>query len=1220
MAIKKHFDNKVGTITQKKHDTETNLLVKQNLFLNTRRIECYSSNDGIHGFFPFFEGTFYNERLKNDGFYKEFKSSILPQLKNIKLVKKDNELVETTIKFKRGEVIRYINAFYDVDSRKITAIKIRTQMESYMLGKKTDLQKEGCITIQKKDSFIPGFQTHYWVENNYSFLSYISAYFEKEDNYPNYHVVKEPSKFFLWVENKVDQLGSLLVKLGRILLILFLIFFPFIYYYYKSQIFYNGEIKLSKNIQDLTHEVKIYTDDEGQSHIKAEELNDGYFGLGFIHAKERLWQMDFLRRVARGKLSELFGRKTLPVDKMIRNLGFNELARKSSQYVTYNSKHIKLLNSYISGINYYSNNFILPVEYPITRSSWKNWELADSIAITNFMAFTLTHDFNMEVWYKVMEENLGKDFADLVLSFRDKNYPFADETIINDEELVDLGFHKTRKNSEEIIKQERKEAEVEAKRKKLQEEEQRRKNLENEEIKKKQEEDRKRQEEKEALEKREKLRENENKQKYIEKNAVNETKKSEDDQNKKKEEQRKSELEAKRKEQAKRKEDEEKSRLEEEKKAEIKKQEIENQRKKAAEEAKKRKATEENKIVEEAKRQKEEQNKSKAAKKQKESVEIKNKQESKELKKEQSAEVESSSMSLDDEDLDKAAYIPSSIQNDGASNSWIIDGKYTQSGFPLFSNDPHLTNSMPSVFFLSKLYLPDNTLVGATIPGFPFFVIGANKDISWGFTTENSDTADICEEKIDDNYYTYDGKKYHITETEEIINIKGEGQEMMNVRWTSNGPIITDSIPKELLVVNFEYKHDTPLSLRIAFFFFDFTGIDFYHALNFAKNSNDFLKEADKHIAPNLNLMWASKSEIGYTPIGKFPIKNYINRFCRGYSKEDAVIKFIPRIEVPKLINPKKGFLVSANNKFASFNYTYNMHGFHNHVRAFRIREMIENKLKSLEKFTLDDNLEMLRDLKDSLAERMLPKILEILERNNKQKMKYYTELKGWDFNLLKNSTLPTIWSVLEMNIGKQLLINRLSEEKSRGVITMLHFWNFVSAIIEKIHNGEKIDLKQCAHQSGNMNCEKYLIHVFSNLDKYLEEFKDSSGNVKQWGELKFNDYPHTPFDKIPILNKIFSRQVPTGGNRNTLKVARGAFNNDKGHFVSTHSPRFKMVCDMNEPTKPYMVLDSGNSGNIFSRFYDNMQSNSENTILTQIQDYDFEEVDRQRLITLLNF
>ena len=253
-----------------------------------------------------------------------------------------------------------------------------------------------------------------------------------------------------------------------------------------------------------------------------------------------------------------------------------------------------------------------------------------------------------------------------------------------------------------------------------------------------------------------------------------------------------------------------------------------------------------------------------------------------------------------------------------------------------------------------------------------------------------------------------------------------------------------------------------------------------------------------------------------------------------------------------------------------------------------------------------------MKDLKDSLAEHMLTRILKIVERNTPtaklKSLKFFEELKSWNYTMDKNSALPTIYSVLELYLGKQMLKNKINDIEARGIMSMLHYWNFISGILDKIYQGERVDLKQCAHLSGNVNCEKYIVYIFNNLDKFLIEsgVVDKFGRIKNWGEVKYNHYPHLSFEMIPLINKIFSRTVSTGGNRNTVKLARGPFNHDKGSFYSTHSPRFKFVSDLADPTQPFLIMDGGNSGNVLSSFYNNLMDKCENTELIQLEDLDF--------------
>jgi len=509
-------------------------------------------------------------------------------------------------------------------------------------------------------------------------------------------------------------------------------------------------------------------------------------------------------------------------------------------------------------------------------------------------------------------------------------------------------------------------------------------------------------------------------------------------------------------------------------------------------------------------------------------------------------------------------------------------------------------------------------------------IIGSNKDISWGVTTENGDLIDICEEKIEDNYYIFDGKKYKIVETEEIIEIKDEKPEIINVRWTRSGPLI-NKVVKQFIKMDMDLNYDIPLSIKINSYLYDFTSFSYYFKANYASDPKMLMEDSEKFMSSNFHIVWASKTDIGYYPLGKFQVKNYGKRFCKGHSSKDEVTKILKKTELPILRNPKKGFIVTANNRMTNFNFTYNIKGYHNHVRAYRIREMIEEKIKNLEKFDVKDNIKIIQDQKDALASVILPQLLHIFERNriNKQKNidkninSYLEKLKNWDFVLNKNSTEATIYSVLEYNMGKQLFGKKISDESAKGQLNMISYWNFISGIINKIYQNEEIELNQCAYVGGSKNCEKYFISIFNNLDEYLTEYKDVNGNIKKWGDVLFLDFPHLTFDKIPLLNLFFSRKVPSGGNRNTINFARVDYTSTKGDFVATNSANYKMICDMANPTEPYVILNTGNSGNVLSNFYDNFIKRNIDGDLIKFKNIDFKDyqkADRNTIVFTPNF
>jgi penicillin amidase len=122
------------------------------------------------------------------------------------------------------------------------------------------------------------------------------------------------------------------------------------------------------------------------------------FALGFLHAQDRLWQMEFNRRLAAGRLSELLGPAALPTDKFLRTLGIRRAAQRA--YETLDQAHRALVDAYVDGVNAFltSRSGPLPPEFLLLRApAPEPWVAADSMAWSLMMAGDLaSHSMRME--------------------------------------------------------------------------------------------------------------------------------------------------------------------------------------------------------------------------------------------------------------------------------------------------------------------------------------------------------------------------------------------------------------------------------------------------------------------------------------------------------------------------------------------------------------------------------------------------------------------------------------------------------------------------------------------------------------------------------------------------------------------------------------------------------------------------------------------------------
>lgn len=147
---------------------------------------------------------------------------------------------------------------------------------------------------------------------------------------------------------------------------------------------YEGEIAI-KNIQNETN---VFFDDYGVPHIYATNEHDAMIALGYVHAQDRLWQMELMRRIAPGKLSEIFGSTMLKNDKFFSGLGIEEASEKAISELDKNSESYKLTMAYLDGINQYIDSGKTPIEFSLLGIKKQKLTIKDVYNIFGYMSFS----------------------------------------------------------------------------------------------------------------------------------------------------------------------------------------------------------------------------------------------------------------------------------------------------------------------------------------------------------------------------------------------------------------------------------------------------------------------------------------------------------------------------------------------------------------------------------------------------------------------------------------------------------------------------------------------------------------------------------------------------------------------------------------------------------------------------------------------------------------
>src|SRR5688572_27819374 len=153
-----------------------------------------------------------------------------------------------------------------------------------------------------------------------------------------------------------------------------------------------GEVVLA----GLRAETEVLRDRHGIPHIYATSLEDAHFALGFVHAQDRLWQMEISRRIGSGRLAEILGPAALEADRFMRTLGLRKVAEANLRHLDDESR--RLLDAYAAGVNaFLARDPVLPPEFWLLNVKPELWTPIDSVVWTKVMAWDLGNNWRSEL-------------------------------------------------------------------------------------------------------------------------------------------------------------------------------------------------------------------------------------------------------------------------------------------------------------------------------------------------------------------------------------------------------------------------------------------------------------------------------------------------------------------------------------------------------------------------------------------------------------------------------------------------------------------------------------------------------------------------------------------------------------------------------------------------------------------------------------------------------
>jgi penicillin G amidase len=720
----------------------------------------------------------------------------------------------------------------------------------------------------------------------------------------------------------------------------------------------------------LAAAVEVVRDEEGIPHVFAKSERDGWFAVGYLHAQDRLWQMEVQRRVAYGRIAEVFGERAFDVDRLMRTLGFGPL---SGQIVARMDEDTRgALEAYSAGVNaYLATNPVLPVEFQVFRVKPDRWKPADTVAWMQVMAWDLSGNWRTELGRLRFSAKLGRENAAEILPGApgEASTPWPDFKALY-------------------------------------------------------------------------------------------------------------------------------------------------------------------------------------------------------------AEMEPVAGSI------LARFAPH--EEARGSNSWVVSGARSTTGQPILANDPHLGLQAPALWYFAHVATPDRNVVGATLPGVPFIVLGRNDQVAWTLTTTLSDTQDLFVERVapDDpsSYLTPDGRA-RFEAREEVIRV-GSEERRITVRKTRHGPVISDAVkqageaapPGHVLALAWTALTPENATARAGL------------RLNRARNRDELIKAVSDFHAPHQNLVFADRDgRIGFVAPALVPVRHPDNEAMGRVPVPGWIAKYdwqgmIPFDQLPAIHDPESGAIVTANNRITPPGYKHFLSI--DWMPAYRA-DRIDELLAAQPKHSVDSFKRMQADTRSRLVRELLPVALTAKPEKPAGR-DAQALLKDWNGEMGRDSAAALVFAAWYRELTRLVYADELGD-------MFRDSWDLRAPFMIAVMKGEARLAHWCddVRTPAKEACADRASRAF---DFAAEDLRARYGEPAgwRWGAAHPAAGDHRPFGAVPMLARIFNVAPETPGDTYSVNVGHFYIRDETRPFANRHAASLRAIYDFADLERSLFMHSTGQSGNFLSPWYAN--------------------------------
>ncbi|MFM8864595.1 MAG: penicillin acylase family protein [Limnohabitans sp.] len=518
------------------------------------------------------------------------------------------------------------------------------------------------------------------------------------------------------------------------------------------------------------------------------------------------------------------------------------------------------------------------------------------------------------------------------------------------------------------------------------------------------------------------------------------------------------------------------------------------------------------------------------------------------------------------------------------SNNWVIHASRSASGKPLLANDPHLALSSPAIWYFVRLKAPAGRLagqdhpaldvVGATLPGMPFVVLGRTRGVAWGFTNTGPDVQDLYLEQLDPSgagrYRTPQGwAPFDVRK--ESIQVKGQGAAEITVRHSRHGPIVSDVQPQYQGVLN---TARYAMALRWSALEADNRSLDAALAANWSNSVGQLLDAYAAHHSPMQSVVMAdTQGEVAFKAIGKMPMRSPFNDL-RGVAPAPGWLAaydwtgWLPYEQTPTLGHAaiaQQGWHATANQNILAPGYPHFLGAdWTTPERYHRIAALLtQNPVHNLASMA-----QVQQDVLSLGALALLPHARQVrtahpLDAQSREL------LAKFDGRMERHSAAALVLNVWAHELTRDLIGSQLGNARFMALYGKRHLRSGLLGILER----------QDAFWCGPSGCA---VRARQAMERTLDQLSQQLGSDPvrwRWDKWHVALSSHKPFGKVPVLHRIFDERVGSAGDLFTVNVGQYWANDPREPFANRHAASMRVVYDLADLEQSRFIYQTGQSG-----------------------------------------